>query len=624
MSWANPWAAWFLALIPAVILLYFLKLKRQEVVVSSTLLWSRALQDRRVNSPFQRLIKSLLLFLQILAILVLVGALAAPEYESTLFYGRTHILLLDCSASMGSQEGSATRHQLAQDVALDYLAGIPSGETAVLIRFARRAQAVTPVTEDFGLVERAIRDQEVLASATRIDEAMELALSIARNQQDAVGVVFSDGQLPRWGAGEVELPLEFRPIGVSTENSGIVALATRMDLSGSGRPQVFVEVRNFGTNPVDGFLSISLAGEVVRAADAALEPGGKWSQSFEAPDAGLVEVLWEPDGEDALVADNRAWVEIEAQREIRVWRTGEQNFLLDAGLDSIPFVAVREVPVEQLETELAEAVQSPDVVVWERAAPESLPEQVTGHLFMGAIPPGVWEQELEEREYPEIVSWDRSHPVNRFLYYNNVEIAKGQVLPESPITTSLVDIRGGSLISTFLTPTAKGVVVGFDSLESTWHTDLSYSLFLHNALVFASESEYKRDHLVRGEELLVLRAPRAASKFQVERPDGRTDEVAGDDGWLRYSRTDVLGPYRVSWQELDPNDEPQLQVRQVPVNLLSSAESEIEPQPALQIAGRAIEGREAPRRTRIQDLWPWLLALALALLLVEWFCFHRR
>ena len=70
MSLLNTLSWWQWALLGAVpsaiVLLYFLKLKRQPLEVPSTYLWSRTVEDLHVNTIWQRLRRNLLLFLQLL------------------------------------------------------------------------------------------------------------------------------------------------------------------------------------------------------------------------------------------------------------------------------------------------------------------------------------------------------------------------------------------------------------------------------------------------------------------------------------------------------------------------------------------------------------------------------
>ena len=170
----------------------------------------------------------------------------------------------------------------------------------------------------------------------------------------------------------------------------------------------------------------------------------------------------------------------------------------------------------------------------------------------------------------------------------------------------------------------RGIVVGFDTLESTWLMDLSFSLFLYNALIFLTGSEFDTQLGCRGEELLTLEAPNAVSEFRLLRPDGDTDTQKGEGGWLRYPRTDALGPYAISWDELDESGTRQTVERTLPVNLLAPGESDIAPRKELHIAGQSISAEDAPTRTHVRDLWPWLIALALMLLVGEWYYYHRR
>src|ERR687889_2620973 len=110
MSWFPAFLNWKVAAIaagvtiPALLVLYFLKLRRREMPVSSTILWKKAIQDLQVNAPFQKLRRNLLLFLQMLLLLLLALALSRPVTNYTPGAGTTSVILIDRSASMAAVE----------------------------------------------------------------------------------------------------------------------------------------------------------------------------------------------------------------------------------------------------------------------------------------------------------------------------------------------------------------------------------------------------------------------------------------------------------------------------------------------------------------------------------------
>ena len=80
MTWLQPWAAWFLAGIPAIVLLYLLRLKRQPQTVSTLMFWQRVMQEGGRRAFFQRLRNLLSLLLHLLIFLLLLGALGASKW----------------------------------------------------------------------------------------------------------------------------------------------------------------------------------------------------------------------------------------------------------------------------------------------------------------------------------------------------------------------------------------------------------------------------------------------------------------------------------------------------------------------------------------------------------------
>src|SRR5689334_8003178 len=109
MSLLSPLALLLAGLSVPLLLLYFLKVRRREMRVSSVFLWDPALRDREASTFFQRLQRDPLLVLQILALIALTIALARPVITVTGHGNQRIAIVLDSSASMKATDVSPSR-----------------------------------------------------------------------------------------------------------------------------------------------------------------------------------------------------------------------------------------------------------------------------------------------------------------------------------------------------------------------------------------------------------------------------------------------------------------------------------------------------------------------------------
>ena len=133
MPFATPLALLGLLFVPAVIAMYLLKLRRDEAVVPSTLLWTRLVADVEANAPWQRLRRSLLLLLQLLLVIALALLAARPFLERPAGLARDIVLVMDTSASMAATDVVPDRLTAAKQVAIDALKDLPTGGKVSLI-----------------------------------------------------------------------------------------------------------------------------------------------------------------------------------------------------------------------------------------------------------------------------------------------------------------------------------------------------------------------------------------------------------------------------------------------------------------------------------------------------------
>src|SRR5437588_8297254 len=295
MSWFPHFEHWGAGLaaasivIPALLALYFLKLRRREMLISSTLLWKKAIKDLQVNAPFQRLRKNLLLFLQLLLLLLLALAFARPVMNYPPGAGKLAVIAIDRSASMATADVNGhSRLEEAKRLARDLVDTMDKDSSAMIIAFDDGADIVRSFSNDRALLKQSIDSIQLTDRRSKLDTAFRLAEAKAAafytDQLRPSGArpelwVYSDGRISDRNELALRLAeLKFVKIGSeNAENVAIVALNARRNYERPTEVQVFARLANFGPEPVTTDVQLTVDGQIRGAATGLLLLPERWN-----------------------------------------------------------------------------------------------------------------------------------------------------------------------------------------------------------------------------------------------------------------------------------------------------------------------------------------------------------
>jgi hypothetical protein len=446
------WVALILLLVPlALILLYFLKLKRKPLSVPSTFLWRKSIEDLHVNALFQWLRNNILLLLQLLVLLALIYSMMDLRVHGRSKESRHYILMIDNSASMGARDVDPSRLHWAKAEALKEIDAAGDDDYGMVIVFNSSAAILQSYTNNRGQLRSAVEQIEQTQRLTRIEEALSLADSLAnpmrsgedRSVQPAntepgqaktyvspQGIstdvhLFSDGRFPDMPEFNVgNLNLHFHTAGLpGAENVNNIGLVTLSAVRGDRDPSkltVFARALNFGPKPVHAkvVLEVLVNGAIKaikeverdiapRKIDTLTEQGkeepvirdrpGEASATFDLTDLDdrtntVIHVKLQG-ANDHFPLDDEAWLVVGVVRKARVLLVGPSNLVLDGFFDAEATRSVATITRMGPADLATEIYRKParngdfDLVVFDRCAPKGEEDMPRGNTFFIGYPP---------------------------------------------------------------------------------------------------------------------------------------------------------------------------------------------------------------------------------------------
>lgn len=621
MNFLAPIAFWGALLALPIILLYMLRLRRREVTVSSTYLWSQVLQDREVNTPWQRLRRNLLLLLQLLLLALLVLALARPFVTVPAVSARQVTLLLDASASMNAtdMDGGETRFEAARREALDIVDTLADGDRVTVIRVGAVPEVLIPASPDRAQIRAALRGAEAgLAPAD-----WQAALSLAAGSGDADDhtiVIISDGGLPDdAGLPGVDADVRYIPVGLASDNVAIAALATRA-LPGQP-PQLYARLTNYGPSEARVVLTLHVDGERFAAENQVIPANSSLPivssalpANFETLRATLTQSV-NAIAPDYLALDDAAYAVAGETRPRRVLLMTSGNLFLEQALRSLPGLEVVRATGD------VSLPPNYDLYILENRLPDVLPD---GDLFLINPPdslPGLFALGDERRDTASPTAAD--DPRMAFVDVRGLSVLRFREVSNVAWAEPLLSVAGGPLLLAGTVEGRQVALMPFNVLESDLPLQIAWPVLLANLVEwFAPPSAIDGGSSLNVGEPLLIRPPLEADAVRVHLPDGETRTLPVERETVVFAGTDAPGIYRL---EVLAGSRVLLE-QFFAVNLFSSLESNIAPVPldALQIEGATISAADAGEALGQRELWPLVILLALALLLIEWIAYHRR
>lgn len=673
------WWQWgLLGLIPpAIIALYFLKLRRQPLVVPSTYLWSRAIEDLHVNSLWQRLRQSLLLFLQLLLIALIGFTLLRPGWQGTKLLGNRIILLIDTSASMGATDVGPTRLDDAKKQAKELIKAMQQGDTAMVISFSNIAKVEQSFTENTDLLRSRIELIEQTNRPSDISEALRAASGLANPGQSgdpnnpndtpaaeampATMYILSDGRCAtdkNFKPGNLESVYKMQGTE-NPQNVAIVSFTTDVNPEKPGRVQAFGRMENHADAETTVEASLFLNNTLLDAKKVTL-PGrdtksklpGAAGVNFDMQELESGVLKLQIDTKDHLKADNTAFAVVNIPRPAHVLVVTPGTEALDLALRTTEAQKIANITIVEPKFLESKAYQDNsgeggyDLVVYDQCVPKTMPACNT--LFIGRVPPGedpapppaagktapttlkVPRWTADKRQGPPvIIDVDQVHPLTQLVQMGNVRVLEATPLKGPPGTVTLIDSDIGSIYAIGPRAGYEDAVLGFDIVthaadgkvyaNTDWPRRRSFPVFVMNSLKYLGgvRSSLAAPNTLPGEPA-ILRTATPVKSVLVSSPRGDSFTVPRElQNTYIFGRTEDLGIYDVregSGKKI---------VQQFAVNLFDSRESDLTPADTMPIGQTDVKAQRDKQAAR-QELWKWVLLGAIGVLIFEWYIYNRR
>ncbi len=612
MNLLVPAAFAFALIIPIILLLYFMRPKRQQRTIASTLLWQRALQDMQASRPWQRLRFTPLLFLQILAALFIVFVLVRPAiFTSSSVSGNT-IIILQASASMQATDIAPSRFESARNDISDIMGNLGPNDHLSLITMANTPQVLIADSNDKAQLAIALRKAKVTNQNADLELALSLANSLAAGHTDTQVLVVGDGHVITTDQNLlVPFPVRYLRIGTNAPNAALLTLSSR---TLQNKLVALAQVANYSSQARSIPVELFADGNEVSVQTVTLAPQASGTVQWTGLPSTTRFLHAQLISQDAMTIDHNAWAIIGGSQKGHVLLVTKGNLFLQAAFALQPNVILSETTPAQYVN-----AGNYDLTIFDGFVPSILP---AGGLFFVNPPTG---------SYPfgtsgPLIKVSRISPGDDKLgLLASIDLSSIHTIQSShqlQLTAnmqSIIDAPETPLLIAGQNNNQRIAALGFDLHDSDLGLQPSFPILVQNLANWFLPQPVAGDGQVTAGSPITIQTWPGADQATITSPDQQTATVAPPFPVIPFAKTNTIGIYQVIQRVHG-----QFLHGAFTVNLFNPSQSNLTPArtlPVLRSSDFTPNGNGVSRELR--EIWPWIAALLLLILCIEWWLFSR-
>jgi hypothetical protein len=618
VTFISPWSLlWLAPIVGTIILLYLLKMRRQDIKIPAVFLWPSMTSDIRANAPFQKLRFSLLLLLQLIAAILIIAAFADPVHRIKGFGGAATVIVLDDSASMQATDVSPTRFQHCIERVHSLIDSLEPGDRMALILAGNETRIVFPLSSDKLQMQRSLQSITPSDAQSNMGDALRLAAALVTSAPSSKILVLSDGNFEKvsdFSPGRANLIYE--PVGTTYKNAAITSFNS--SLSDDGKLVCFAAIHNFDSLTMNVKMEFSIDGNLSDAREITIGPGQNNYQTFNAPPTGNQADLTISSPGDILAADNHATIFLKGAGTIRTLLVTDGDLFLENALSLDPSIKLEKASdVPDYELASSQGAGRYDLVIFDNLPPK--PVKAPAIWSMGVPDKSFGVRETGIDLHPRVVDWQRQDSVMRFADLSSLSITKSHIVENIPGYGARVLVTGatGPMVVASQNHGKRSLYTSWSLLDSDFPLRVSFPIFVANSVSWLTSGGARASSEQGG------LTEQAGNVFSVSTPDGTatlTDpsgnktDLDASSGAATIRTANQVGIYHVDSSHLHTA---------IAVNILNESASDVRTQPEINLGISTISASKTSGFI-LSEIWRWIVGAVLLILCAEWWVFVRR